>query len=203
MPNDIEVYCNCVDRVRHHLSIVDTVFAGRTDTGHRDLNVELIFLHFRKALEEIAFSSLSANREKYLAARAGFATEWNARRMLGFVEKINSNFYPVPLKPPQQIAPGQKFFDRVTEGFLTKEDFSSLYDGSAEVLHCRNPYAPSDSTINVKYTVDEWSRRIKALLSWHFVQIVDVQGLWVIQVPDRGPVRGFPAAADGPFVVEA
>ena len=46
-----------------------------------DLNAELIFLHFRKALEEISFASLSANREKYSAARAGFATEWNARRM--------------------------------------------------------------------------------------------------------------------------
>jgi hypothetical protein len=31
---------------------------------------------------------------------------------------------------------------------------------------------------------------------------VDVPGLWVIQVPDEGPVRGFFGAADGPFVVE-
>src|SRR5207302_2614894 len=35
-----------------------------------------------------------------------------------------------------------------------------------------------------KYTVNEWSRRIKTLLSWHFIHIVDVQGLWVIQVPN-------------------
>ena len=32
---------------------------------------------------------------------------------------------------------------------------------------------------------------IELLLGWHFVQIVDVQGLWVIQVPNEGPVRGF------------
>ena len=70
------------------------------------------------------------------------------------------------------------------------------------MLHCRNPYAPGDPTINVKYTVDDWSLRIKALLGWHFVQLVDVQGLWLIQVPNEGPVRGFLAAADGPFVVE-
>ena len=107
-----------------------------------------------------------------------------------------------PLKPPQETAPGHKFFDRISDGFLTKDDFVTLYDGSAEVLHCRNPYAPGDSTINVKYTVDEWSRRIKLLLGWHFVQIVDVKGLWVVQVPDEGPIRGFFGAADGPFVVE-
>jgi hypothetical protein len=202
MPNDIQIYCNCIERVRHHVSIADTIFAGKIDTGHPDLNAELIFLHFRKALEEIAFASLSANREKYSQARAGFATEWNARRMLGFIEKVNPNFYPVPLKPPQEIAPGQKHFDRAADGFLTQEDFATLYDGSAEVLHCRNPYAPGDPTINVKYTVDEWTRRIKALLSWHFVQLVDVQGLWVIQVPNEGPVHVFGAMADGPFEVE-
>src|SRR5579871_5889552 len=124
MAGDIEIYCNCIERVRHHVSIADTVFAGTIDTGYRDLNAELIFLHFRKALEEIAFASLSANREKYSQARAGFATEWNARRMLGFIEKENPNFYPVPLLPPREIALGQKHFDRVSDGFLTKEDFA-------------------------------------------------------------------------------
>jgi hypothetical protein len=95
MPTDIEIYCNCIARVRHHVGIVDTILAGKIDTGHPDLNAELMFLHFRKSLEEIAFATLSANREKYSAARAGFATEWNARRMLGFIEKVNANFYPL------------------------------------------------------------------------------------------------------------
>jgi hypothetical protein len=200
---DIEIYCACISRVRYHLSVSDAVFAGTIDTGHQDLNAELIFLHFRKALEEIAFSSLSANREKYSAVRAGFAIEWNAKRMLGFIEKVNPNFYPVSLKPPQQAAPDQKHFERVTDDYLSKEDFAALYDGSAEVLHSRNPYAPGDPTIHLKYAVDEWSRRIKALLSWHFVQLVDLPGLWVIRVPNEGPVIGISATADGAFHVES
>src|SRR5580704_8466622 len=139
-----------MERVRRHIRIVDRVLLREINTGDNDLNAELIFLHFRKALEEIAFASLAANREKYSAARASFATEWNARRMLGFVEKVNPNFYPVALMPPRQTAPGHKFFDRVTEGFLSQDNFVTLYDGSAEVLHCRNPYTPGDPTINVK-----------------------------------------------------
>lgn len=106
------------------------------------------------------------------------------------------------MKPSQETSPGHKFFDRIADGYLTKEDFVSLYDGSAEVLHSRNPYSPGDPTINVKYTVDEWSRRIKALLSWHFVQLVDVQGVWLVQVPNQGPIHGVMATADGPFIVE-
>src|SRR5450755_960317 len=126
MPTDIEIYCNCIERVRHHVAVVETVLASKIDTGHHQLNVELIFLHFRKALEEIAFASLSANREKYSEARAGFATEWNARRMLGFLEKVNPAFYPIPLKEPQAVAPGRKRFDRIEEGYLTKDDFVLL-----------------------------------------------------------------------------
>jgi hypothetical protein len=202
MSTDIEIYCACIERVRHHVSVADSVLAGNIDTGHNDLNAELIFLHLRKALEEIAFASLSANREKYSAARAGFATEWNARRMLGFIEKVNAAFYPIPLKEPQKLAPGRKHFDRVEDGYLTKEDFILLYDGCAEVLHCRNPYAPGDPTINVNFTVEEWSRRIKLLLRWHFVRLVDTPGLWVIQIPNEGPVRVVTAIADGPFVVQ-
>jgi hypothetical protein len=88
--------------------------------------------------------------------------------------------------------------------FVCNEKFRRLSRFTLPPGHLvgKNSYAPGDPTINVKHTVDEWSRRIKLLLGWHFVQIVDVQGLWVIQVPDQGPVRGFFGAADGPFVVE-
>jgi hypothetical protein len=199
--SDIGIYCESIARVRHHISIADAVFAGAIDTGHRELNEELVFLHLRKALEELAFASLSANRDKYSAARAGFATEWNARRMLGFIEKVNPKFYPIPLLEPREIAPGKKHFDRLEQGFLTKEQFVQLYDDSAELIHCRNPYAPSNAT-TVTHGPDEWSKRFKALLSWHFVQLVDVPGIWVVRVPNQGPVTAFMAAADGPFVVE-
>jgi gamma-glutamylcyclotransferase (GGCT)/AIG2-like uncharacterized protein YtfP len=199
--SDIDIYCECIARVRHHISIADTVFAGVIDTGHRELNEELVFLHLRKALEELAFASLSANRDKYSAARAGFATEWIARRMLGFIEKVNPNFYPIPLLEPREIAPGKKHFDRVEQGFLTKEHFVQLYDNSAELIHCRNPYAPSNAT-TVTHGPDEWSKRFKALLSWHLVQLVNVPGIWVVRVPNQGPVTAFMAQADGAFVVE-
>lgn len=43
MPTDIEIYCNCIERVRHHATIADAVLGGKIHTGHHDLNVELIF----------------------------------------------------------------------------------------------------------------------------------------------------------------
>jgi hypothetical protein len=190
-----------MERVRHRVSVADAVFAGRLDTAYADLNAQLAFLQLRNALEEIAFSSLSANRDAYAAARPGFATEWNARRMLGFVENVNPHFYPVPVQPPREIAPGRRHCDRVQDGFLTRDEFVALYDISAEVLHCRNPYASGDGGIVLPYTVDGWSGRIKALLSWHFVQLLNVNMLWLVRVPNEGRVEAWPLGADGPFVV--
>jgi hypothetical protein len=156
MPTDIEVYCNCVERVRHDVSVAETVLTRKIDTGRHELNAELFFLHLRKALEEIAFASLSANRDKYSEARTGFATEWNARRMLGFLANVNPTFYPISLKAPQELAPGRKHFDRLEDGYLTKEDFVLLYDKCAEVLHSRNPYSPEDPAIDIHYKAEEW-----------------------------------------------
>jgi hypothetical protein len=48
-----------MERVRRHIRIVDRVLLREINTGDNDLNAELIFLHFRKALEEIAFASLA------------------------------------------------------------------------------------------------------------------------------------------------
>ena len=39
---DIEIHCNCIERVRHHVSVAETVLVGKIDTGHRVLNVELV-----------------------------------------------------------------------------------------------------------------------------------------------------------------
>lgn len=197
--NDIQTYCGCMERVRHRVSVADAVFAERLDTGHADLNAQLAFLQLRNALEEIAFSSLSANRDAYAAVRPGFATEWNARRMLGFVENINPHFYPVPVHPPAaRDCPGPQALRPRTRWFPLPRGIGALYDISAETLHCRNPYTPGDGGIDFRYTVEGWSGRIKALLTWHFVQLLNVNMLWLVQVPNDGRVRAWPLGADGP-----
>ncbi len=157
-PPELLIYCNCMERVKHHVSIIESARSGAVVASnhpdHSMLLAELIFLHFRKALEEIAFASLSANRERYAAARASFATEWNARRMLGFIEKVNPDFYPLPLQEPKEFAPGMKHSRRMNEPFLTREDFEKLYDSAGEILHSENPFSQRNDAIKVHYTVD-------------------------------------------------
>ena len=128
----------------------------------------------------MAFSSLVANKEKYSETNAKFSEHWNASRILDTMRKLNPGFYPVPLEAP--IWNGHAHhFEPINEGFLTEDDFATLYQASSEVLHTRNPYRESDPTIQVKYTVAEWISRIQALLSWHQVVLLD-GGSWVVHI---------------------
>jgi len=57
----------------------------------------VLFLHFRRVLELIAFSSLAANLNVYAAAQQKYHEHYNARLLVRDVEKVNPSFYPEPV----------------------------------------------------------------------------------------------------------
>jgi len=83
MPTDIQIYCD-------YMADFGTVSAW--------------------CAGKIAFGSLGANKTEYSAAQKNFASCWNAKAMLEALVKVNPDFYPVPLDPPQEVAPGRKHF---------------------------------------------------------------------------------------------
>src|SRR5437867_2769143 len=111
MATDIEIYCDCMARIRDRIILLDKIMSGAINFSHQDLMAELIFLQFRKILEEIAFASLSANREKYSEVHVNFSKHWRAKDMLAAMDKVNPNFYPIPLPPPVETSPGHKHFE--------------------------------------------------------------------------------------------
>jgi hypothetical protein len=189
---DPQVYCDSMVRIRHRINVVQTIMSGGAKIGHGDQTAELIFVQFRKTLEEIAFATLPANKEKYAEVHANFSKHWRAKDMLVVMDKVNPNFYPVPLQAPIEIAPGQKHFEPLTDGFVTRDDFVLLYDCSSEALHTRNPYKEGDPTINIKYTVQEWIARFQRLLSWHYATLLNGD-VWVVNIPCEGDVHVYPA----------
>jgi hypothetical protein len=188
--SDAILYANSMSRIRERVGLIEKVFTDAIDVGSEAFRAEIIFLHFRKILEEIAFSSLVANKEKYSELNAKFAEHWKAERILETVKQINPDFYPVPLEAPTWNG-RVRHFELIGSGFLTMEDFTVLYQASSEVLHTWNPYKEGDPTIQVKYTVPEWISRIQCLLSWHQVTLLE-GGAWVVNIPAVGPVHTYP-----------
>jgi hypothetical protein len=191
---DIVTYCNCMIEIRRRLSLVQAVLDASITTGHNDFDIEMVFVQLRKTLEVIAFASLTANKKEYSAAYDQFASHWNAQRMLRDLAKINPQFFPVALEPPQLMPNGVKHFPRPLDGFLTEDEFVSLYDKCAKILHARNPFSAESPTIQIGYSVMQWLSRIQKLLRLHFINLVNGD-VWVVQIPNEGNVLAFPASA--------
>jgi len=191
MPNEAEIYADYMTGVRMRTDEIGRILtvANMPDFARN----ELIFLQLRKSLELIAFASLAANKDAYAAVFPTFAEDWKAKRILEKIEKINPDFYPMALNPPEEIAPGRKYFSRPDSGFMTKDEFLTLYQIASEVLHTRNPFTGKDPTINIKYSFPEWVARIQRLLAWHRIGLASGT-MWVVCIPDTGEVELWPAA---------
>jgi len=192
MPTEIDIYSEYMTGVRMRIDHITSTL--RIADMPQFAKAEMAFLQLRKALELIAFASLAANKSAYAAVYPTFAEDWKAKRILEKIEKINSDFYPMALNEPQEIAPGKKHFSRPADGFMTKDEFVVLYQAASEVLHTRNPFTAKDPTIQIKYTVEEWVSRIQRLLTWHQVRLISGD-LWVVRIPEKGEVQVWPAAA--------
>ena len=76
---DTSRYLQCMQEVRERLKLIELVTERKLTTGREFSDVEFVFLQLRKILELIAFASLTANKEKYSAVHAKFATHWKAK----------------------------------------------------------------------------------------------------------------------------
>lgn len=195
MSPEIVTYCNCMEEVKLRIGLVRSVVVRSVTTGREDFDTELVFAQLRKTLELIAFASLSANKAKYSAAYNNFATCWNAKRMLDDLEKVNPDFYPIPVAYSGINKEGVKHFELLTEGFLTKDEFVVLYDKCGQILHARNPFTNQDAVIRLGYSVSDWELRIQKLLSLHRVHLVDSSNTWLVSMkePNDGKVHAYDA----------
>jgi hypothetical protein len=187
------LYANSMSRIYQRVGVVQRVLGRECDLGSEAFDTELVYLQFRKVLEEIAFSSLAANKTEYAALHANFSKHWKAEKILQELEKLNPDFYPHPLEAPTS-SPGIHHFDQLSSGFLTREEFADLYDISSQVLHTRNPYSQDDPVIQARYSGDQWLSRIQRLLSWHSVQLLSGE-IIVANIPPSGDVHVYPASA--------
>jgi hypothetical protein len=161
MTTDLQIYANSMAVIRDRINKVQTILAGKMGTGDKDMDAELIFTQFRKVTESLAYALLAANKVSYASKHKDISTVWKAKELFRRLEAVNEDFYPVGILAPLIHCEGLKHFARVEDGFLTKDDFAVLYNGSSGVLHARNPYSTKDPTINVKYTAHEWVSRIQ------------------------------------------
>jgi len=184
LPTDIQRYCIYMEEVKSRLAVIE-VELNKPNSHAVDLYSEILAIQFRKVLEAIAFGSLIANRGKYSLAYANYSNHWNAKILLENLETINPNFYPIPLKPPILRHDGSKHFDLVKKGYLTKEQFVSLYTDCGSILHTHNPYKLRKPKQISPDAAKKWVKLIRGLLNIHLARLVEAVEGWAVVMQDQ------------------
>jgi hypothetical protein len=153
--------------IKNRLIIIDKFITLTMTTGTVGLDVEFVCLQFRKLIEQIAMLSLIAHVEEYAKIQSQFASQWNAKKILKEIEKLNENFYPIPAKIDEDER--GKFINPILNtDYLSKDDFLELYQVCSSVIHAENPYVDKPKLPRpIEATFKKWYDKVYNLISCH------------------------------------
>jgi len=172
--------------------------------------LESAILQLRKAFESISLAAIAPNKDAYEKFRleaekpADYRKDYNGRKILQLLRRINKDFYPKPLLPPKKVE-GKWHFERKSDGFLTENKFESFYDRLGKYLHSDNPWDVNKGINNLVADIPSVLSEIKTLLELHFTVIRTPKflGVWVVNFPANGNApKIICGEAEGDFVVE-
>jgi len=150
---------------------------------------ECVYLQFRKILELIAMSSLVANRqamEEMNRSRKKLGNQWNGDAILKLVEGINRDFYPVPIiERPSRHPPAKADLVEKTDGFLSRGEFSRLYNLCGGLMHADNPLGKRTDYRALWEEGPAWESRVMELLGCHKIRLVGQDGFCLVHMHEE------------------
>lgn len=170
--------------------------------------LEAAILQVRKSLELIALAAIAPDKPQYQALRASaekdpdFTKDYHAAKIFGALERINPDFFPKPLLPPEKRANGSWHFGDRKADVLGKKQFGRAYDRLGKHLHAHNPWGPSKQMEQIASDLPRIIARTRALIALHarVIRTDSFQGVWIVQADSSAP-RVITGAASGPFMV--
>lgn len=171
-----------MEEVKRRTEVINGFLTRKCNAMYVQTTAESVSLQIRKILELIALASLAANRSEYAKHRKHFHTDWNAKRILETLKKANPKFYP---KPNRQVVDRETgsvvSLEDITSGFLTENDFITLFDVCNGILHADNPFSRMQNPESFLASVPAWMEKIRILLNHHTIQLIDEdKQLWVL-----------------------
>ncbi|MDB6025082.1 MAG: hypothetical protein JWM68_1305 [Verrucomicrobiales bacterium] len=184
--DDIVKYCNLMEEVKRRMNVINAFGAGSTHVLYKATTVETVYLQFRKMLELIAFGSLVANKQLFSQIYADFSKLWNARKLLDDLQKVNPHFYPQPMNEVPSTTPNV-VNDLVpkTSGFLTRDEFVTLYKKCGKILHSENPYGTPIDYVEYEKSIQDWITKIIGLTNNHVIKLVNDPNMYLVHMKEN------------------
>ncbi len=175
-------YVACMEQVKLRQTTISFVLTKQRSTGYKYTDTEFVCLQFRKILELIALANLVSNKEEYARKHTNFANHYHSKHILRDIEKLNPEFYPIPTKQIVDEKTGKVLeVKKIEGGFLTKDEFVSIYDECSELMHAENPFATQKDIEKLYSKFESWLNKIVKLLNHHQLQLIDNEmQIWVL-----------------------
>ena len=184
---DLARYCALMNEVKKRTVAIINMQRGLMTTSYKATNIEFMCLQIRKILELISMGSLVLNKEEFEAIGQKYAQYWNARLILQDIERLNPDFYPIPVQEVPSTRPGVKNeLQNKTTGFLTRDDFVKVYEKCGKMMHANNPFGSQADLEYYTAKIPEWEDLIIGLLNNHIIHLKGVEGFYAIHMQEDG-----------------
>lgn len=180
-------YCALMTEIKKRTQAISHMLMGFTKTSYKATNIEFMCLQIRKMLELISMGSLVLNKEEFEAIGQRYAQYWNARLILQDIERLNPNFYPIPIQEVPSTRPGvTNDLQNKINGFLTREDFVKVYEKCGKMMHANNPFGSQADFDYYTAKIPVWKDLIIGLLDCHIIHLKGVEGFYIIHMHEDG-----------------
>ena len=191
--NDIlNKYKFCLYNIQMRMNVIENHLSKKYTEKFLICEIEFLCLQFRKILENIAFSSMCININKYKKIREKYYTDWNIKGIFREMEKINPNFYPKPVirKLVNTDSNGNNEYDlqEYKGNYLTKEDIFEIYNKCSNFIHESNPFMSSPFEYNEYINNFRiWLSKTKNLMKHHIIHIDNNIIIGIIDISRKFP----------------
>ena len=136
---ELGLYQDCLYEIKRRIDVIADHLNNKYIEKYLIIEVETICLQFRKILEKIMLMSLVA-KEAYAEQNEKFAKHYHAKRIMNDLERINPDFYPVPIIRIHKENECDEW-QEIESGYLTKDELIHVYEICGGMMHAQNPFS--------------------------------------------------------------
>ncbi len=175
---DTQKYRQVMQNIKGRMEYVNSVYYSAESMRKVSVfMVESICLQLRTAIEDIAVACIIANSDEMPKLSKQIRNEYSPSSILKYLEKINSECYPIPMVENVEGSHGnfRDTYERPEGDWLTRDEAISTYGKLSEFIHQRlRDY--DGSQINFLDTYQNTkilASKIYNLLSHHQLTVLD------------------------------
>ena len=186
MEPDTKAYITVMEEIKRRTEAVFALLNKEISMVYRATSVESMVLQVRIITELVALASLSANKAIFEKDRKKFKKQWHPDKILGDVEKLNPNFYPVPIiEVPSGNSRIESGLIEMKTGFMKRDELIEVHGRCGNLLHAENPFGKGLDYDYYEKMVPTWMDQIRNLLNCHMIKLLNGDRFYLVHMQEE------------------